>query len=326
MHICPPQYPCRNTFGAYDCDCNHIGRYFNFETRRCESKVIGNVIIKKRKRKRREKHIKKKLKNDGLAHEKKGHKMSPHYFVPEPVEVSDVTAMTDLPSWVHRVLAQAQLVATACGFVQLESICFTVQSLPKVKSLSHFFCMIQWVDSSNFSKIERLCTKILYSFSRTKKFGLQRLLELKKTLVQSDREKWRHRNSWRQNHTIPKITMEICGRVFKKRETADSSSRADGQVPFPVFLYFFFKRFQFPFLASLRFWFVSATLTYSWQPTSVACRSAFEVAPLLESSKPRVANRSRRWRTRRRGRRRRRNKGSSCFEREREWEREKNRW
>ena len=54
----------------------------------------------------------------------------------------------------------------------------TVQSLPKVKSLPHFFCMIQWVDCSNFSQIERLCTKILYSFCRTKKFGLQRLKEL----------------------------------------------------------------------------------------------------------------------------------------------------
>ena len=54
----------------------------------------------------------------------------------------------------------------------------TVQSLPKVKSLPHFFCMIQWVDCSNFSQVERLCTKILYSFCRTKKFGLQRLKEL----------------------------------------------------------------------------------------------------------------------------------------------------
>ena len=94
--------------------------------------------------------------------------------------------------------------------------------------------------------------------------------------------------------------------------------------PFPVFLYFFFKKFQFPFLASLRFLFVSATLTYSWQPTGVACRSASEVAPLLESSKPWVAHRSRRWRTRRIGRRRRRKKkGSACFERERERERER---
>ena len=44
--------------------------------------------------------------------------------------------------------------------------------------------------------------------------------------------------------------------------------------------------------------------------------------PLLESSKPRVAHRSRRWRTRRKGRRRRRKKGSACFKRERERERE----
>ena len=84
--------------------------------------------------------------------------------------------------------------------------------------------------------------------------------------------------------------------------------------------YFFFKKFQFPVLASLRFLFVSATLTYSWQPTSVACRSASEVA---EGSKPRVSHRSRRWRTRRKGRRRRRKKGSACFERERERERER---
>ena len=54
----------------------------------------------------------------------------------------------------------------------------TVQSLPKVKSLPHFFCMIHWVDCSNFSWKERLCTKILYSFCRTKKFSLQRLKEL----------------------------------------------------------------------------------------------------------------------------------------------------
>ena len=46
--------------------------------------------------------------------------------------------------------------------------------------------------------------------------------------------------------------MEICGRVFKERETPDS--RAGGQFPFPVFLsFFFFKKFQFLFLASLGF-------------------------------------------------------------------------
>ena len=169
MHICPPQYPCRNTFGAYDCDCNQIGRYFNFETRRCESKVIGNVIIKKkRKRKRREKYVKKKLKNDGLAYEKKGHKMSPHYFLSGPVEVSDVTAMTNLPSWVHRVLAQAQLVATACGFLQLESICFTVQSLPKVKSLSHFFCMIQLLIAPIFHRKKDYVLKFYIPFAELK--------------------------------------------------------------------------------------------------------------------------------------------------------------
>ena len=86
----------------------------------------------------------------------------------------------------------------------------------------------------------------------------------------------------------------------------------------------FFKKFQFPFLASLRFLFVSATLTDWWQPTSVACRSASEVASLLQSSKPRVAHRSRRWRTRKKGRRRRK-KGSACFEREKERELEKER-
>ena len=60
----------------------------------------------------------------------------------------------------------------------IRTVLYTVQSLPKVKSLPHFFCMMQWVDCSNFSQIERLCTKILYSFCRTKKFGLQRLKEL----------------------------------------------------------------------------------------------------------------------------------------------------
>ena len=63
-----------------------------------------------------------------------------------------------------------------CPFVNCAL--YTVQSLPKVKSLPHFFCIIQWVDCSNFSQIERLCTKILYSFCRTKKCGLQRLKEL----------------------------------------------------------------------------------------------------------------------------------------------------
>ena len=44
----------------------------------------------------------------------------------------------------------------------------TVQSLPKVKSLPHFFCMIQWVDCSNFSQTERLCTKIFIPFAELK--------------------------------------------------------------------------------------------------------------------------------------------------------------
>ena len=39
--------------------------------------------------------------------------------------------------------------------------------------------------------------------------------------------------------------MEICGRVFKERETLDS--RAGGQFPFHVFL-FFFRDFSFLFL------------------------------------------------------------------------------
>ena len=41
MHVCPPDYPCRNTFGAYDCDCNQTGWYFNFKLRTCESKDSG---------------------------------------------------------------------------------------------------------------------------------------------------------------------------------------------------------------------------------------------------------------------------------------------
>ena len=40
------------------------------------------------------------------------------------------------------------------------------------------------------------------------------------------------------------------------------------------------RKFQFLFLASLRFLFVSATRTYSWQLTSTACRSVSKVAPL----------------------------------------------
>ena len=54
----------------------------------------------------------------------------------------------------------------------------TVQPIPKVKSLPHFFSMFQWVDCPNFSWIEILCTKILLSFCRTKKFSPQRLKEL----------------------------------------------------------------------------------------------------------------------------------------------------
>ena len=54
----------------------------------------------------------------------------------------------------------------------------TVQPLPKVKSLPHFLNMFQLVDCSNFLWIERLCTKILLSFCRTKKFSPQRLKEL----------------------------------------------------------------------------------------------------------------------------------------------------
>ena len=69
-------------------------------------------------------------------------------------------------------LSEAELILC---WIQLE---ITVQPLPKVKSLPHFFNMFQWVDCSNFSWIERLCTKILLSFCRTKKFSPQRLKEL----------------------------------------------------------------------------------------------------------------------------------------------------
>ena len=55
---------------------------------------------------------------------------------------------------------------------------FTVQPLTKVKSLPNFFSLFQWVDCSNFSWTERLFTKILLSFYRTKKFSPQRLKEL----------------------------------------------------------------------------------------------------------------------------------------------------
>ena len=96
-------------------------------------------------------------------------------------------------------------------------------------------------------------------------------------------------------------------------------------VSFSCLSTFFCKKFQFPFLASLRFLFVSATLTYSWQPTIVACRSASEVAPLLESSKPRVAHRYRRWRTRRKGPGEGKEKKEVHVSRERERERERER-
>ena len=65
--------------------------------------------------------------------------------------------------------------AEAAVYVKCRS---TVQLLPKVKSLPHFFSVFQWDDCSNFSWIERLCTKILLSFCRTKKFSPQRLKEL----------------------------------------------------------------------------------------------------------------------------------------------------
>ena len=114
------------------------------------------------------------------------------------------------------------------------------------------------------------------------------------------------------------------GDMRSRRSSAKSERRqTPARVDSFLFLsfYFFFKKFQFPFLASLWFLFQSATLTYSWQPTSVACRSASEVAPLLQSSKPRVVHRSRRWRTRRKGRRRRKKKELQVS-RERERERE----
>ena len=41
VHSCPPQFQCRNTFGAYDCDCNRTGWYFNFKSRSCE----GNTVV-----------------------------------------------------------------------------------------------------------------------------------------------------------------------------------------------------------------------------------------------------------------------------------------
>ena len=69
-----------------------------------------------------------------------------------------------------------------------------------------------------------------------------------------------------------------------KSERRQTPARVGSFLFLSFFLFLVFKKFQFLFLASLRFLFVSATLTYSWQPTSVAYRS--EVAPLLESSKP----------------------------------------
>ena len=52
--------------------------------------------------------------------------------------------------------------------------------------------------------------------------------------------------------TLPKITMEMRGRVFERQETLDF--RPGGQFRFPAFL-FFFKKLKFLFLASLRFFF-----------------------------------------------------------------------
>ena len=54
-----------------------------------------------------------------------------------------------------------------------------------------------------------------------------------------------------------------------------------------IHLLFFTRGFSFLFLPHSSFFFVSGTLTKSCQPTSVACRSASEVALPLESSKPR---------------------------------------
>ena len=65
-------------------------------------------------------------------------------------------------------------------------------------------------------------------------------------------------------------------------------------------------------LTPVFFFFVSATLTKSCQPTAVACGSASEVSPLLESSKPRLS-------FSRKGRRRTR----KCMFQEREIERER---
>ena len=85
----------------------------------------------------------------------------------------------------------------------------TVQPLPKVKSLPHFK---SWrsirVDCSHFSRIE-----IYFPFADLKNSVHSVGKGCNKNLVQGDRKKWRHRNPWHQNHTLRKITMEMCGRV-----------------------------------------------------------------------------------------------------------------
>ena len=62
---------------------------------------------------------------------------------------------------------------------------------------------------------------------------------------------------WRQNHLFPKIAMEIFGRVWRESPRAMRKTRA--RVGSFLFLShspsFFHKRFQFPFLASLQFFF-----------------------------------------------------------------------
>ena len=45
-HSCPAKYPCLNTFGAFDCDCNQTGMYFNFKSEKCESKDTGTLTLR----------------------------------------------------------------------------------------------------------------------------------------------------------------------------------------------------------------------------------------------------------------------------------------
>ena len=118
--------------------------------------------------------------------------------------------------------------------------------------------------------------------------------------------------------------------VFERRAAPDSCEVR--QSPFPVLsIYFFFKKFQFPFLASLRFFFFCKCNTDAVMSAyKRRLQICFQVGSAAGEQQALVAQRSRRWRTWRaakwkggQGERKKEVDVSRSRERERERERER---